>query len=63
MSQRMLTACSQREFRRYFQTREEHQRAMARAIELERKGCPRRAWRVRLNLDYIKIGGLNEQNV
>ena len=63
MSNRMLTACSEREFRRYFPTRQEHTKAMARAIELEKKGCPRRAWRVRLNLDYIKIGGLNEQNV
>jgi hypothetical protein len=64
MSKPMLSAWSEREFRRYFPTRQEHAKAMARAIELEKKGCPRRAWRVRLNLDHIKnIGGLNEQNV
>lgn len=38
-------------YRAYFQTAEQFQDAMTLAARLEAKGMPRRAWRVRLNLD------------
>lgn len=39
------------EFRGYFSSEQAFRRAMAWAAELERRNCPRRAWRVRLGLD------------
>lgn len=38
-------------YRNYFVTAEQYQAAMALAARLEAKGMPRRAWRVRLNID------------
>lgn len=53
MSHPIATNYGQRGFRHFFASRAEYKKAMARAIELERKGCPRRAWRVRLNIDGV----------
>jgi len=39
------------EFRGFFPTEMEFREAMKRAEFLERRNCPRRAWRVRLGLD------------
>ena len=39
------------EYRLYFKSEKDFREAMRRARELERKNCPARAWRVRLNLD------------
>ncbi len=39
------------EFRGFFPDEAAFRRAMERAAELERRNCPRRAWRVRLGLD------------
>ena len=38
-------------YRAYFETPQAYQDAMKVAADLERRGMPRRAWRVRLNLD------------
>ena len=53
MSHHIRTPWAQRGFRHFFESREQYLKAMARAIELEKKGCPRRAWRVRLNIDGV----------
>lgn len=39
------------EFRGFFPTEQDFREAMRKAEMLERKNCPRRAWRVRLGLD------------
>lgn len=39
------------EYRLYFKTEKAFREAMRKARDLERKNCPARAWRVRLNLD------------
>ena len=41
------------EFRGFFPNETAFRRAMEWAAELERRNCPRRAWRVRLGLDGI----------
>ena len=48
---RMATRRSNESFRYYFIDPVEYFRAMDRAAKLEAIGCPRRAWRVRMNLD------------
>lgn len=39
------------EYRKYFKTEEDFRKAMETARRLEKRNCPNRAWRVRLNLD------------
>jgi hypothetical protein len=39
------------EYRLYFKTEKAFREAMEKARQLERRNCPARAWRVRLNLD------------
>lgn len=41
-------------FRYYFDSPEEYLAAMKLAASLEARGLPRRAWRVRLNLDKVR---------
>lgn len=41
------------EYRKYFKSEEAFRIAMDKARMLERKNCPNRAWRVRLNLDEV----------